>query len=123
MVVELNAKISVESKTINLLSDGLDICFDYDSFTNKSIVTMSHGVLIKIERSDLNMRLGFKENEIMCGPKPIVSLFMANMERYTALYVYADIIKNQLVGDVRAPLLRVVPVKSRYGDTTCVTYE
>ena len=40
-----------------------------------------------------------------------------------SFYVYTDIIQNQLVGDVRAPLLRVVPVKSRYGDTTYVSYE
>ena len=45
------------------------------------------------------------------------------MKRYTTLYVYTDIIQNQLVGDVRVRLLRVVPVKSRYEDTTCVTYE
>ena len=38
---------------------------------------------------------------------------MTNMERYTGLYVYIDIIQNQLVGYVRANLLRVVPVKSR----------
>ena len=30
---------------------------------------------------------------------------------------------SESVGDVRAPFLRLVPVKSRYGDTTCVTYE
>ena len=48
---------------------------------------------------------------------------MANIKRYTALYVYTDITQNQLMGDVRAPLLRAVPVKSRYADTTCVTYE
>ena len=29
---------------------------------------------------------------------------------------------SELAGDVRAPLLRVVPVKLRYGDT-CVIYE
>ena len=45
---------------------------------------------------------------------------MANIKRYTALYVYTDII--QLVDNVRTALLWVVPVKSRYGDT-CVTYE
>ena len=43
---------------------------------------------------------------------------MANMKRYTALYVYTDIIQNQLVGDVGTPLLQVVPVKSRYEDAT-----
>ena len=51
------------------------------------------------------MRLVLKENEILHGPTSITSPFMANMERYTALYVYTDIIQNQLVGDVRAPLL------------------
>ena len=54
--------------------------------------------------------MGFKQNEIMHGLFP----FMTNMKRYTALYVYTDIIQNQLLGDARVPLLRVVPVKSRY---------
>ena len=76
-----------------------------------------------MEESDLDMRLGFKENEILRGPTPIVSPFMANLERHTALHVYTDIIQNQLVGDVTAPLYQVVPVKSRYGGATCVTYE
>ena len=64
MVAELNAKITTRPNTINLHSDGFDIRFDYDSFSNKSIVTMSHGVSIKIEGSDLAMRMGFKENKI-----------------------------------------------------------
>ena len=68
--------------------------------------------------SDLAMRMGFKENEILHGFIPIVSSFVMNMKRYTALYVYTDIIQNQLVGDVRASLLRVVPAKSRYGNKT-----
>ena len=76
-----------------------------------------------MEGSDLAIRLEFKENEILRGPTPTESPFMTNMKRYTALYVYTDIIQNELVGDVRTPLLRVVPVKSRYGDSTCVTYE
>ena len=41
------------------------------------------------------------------------------MKQYTALCVYTDTNQNQLVGDVKAPLLRVVPVKSRYGITKC----
>ena len=123
MVAKLNAKMPTEPKTINLDSNGFDICFNYDSFSNKSILTMYHGVSIKIEGSHLAVRLGLIEKEILRGPTFIVSPFMANMERYTALYVYTDIIQNQLVGNVRAPLFRVVPLKSRYEDTTCVTYE
>ena len=67
MVYELNAKIPIGPNTIILHSDGFDIRFDYDSFSNKSIMTMSHGVSIKMGGSDLAMRLGFKENEILRG--------------------------------------------------------
>ena len=45
LVVELNAMIPAEPKTINLYLDGFDIRFDYDSFSNKSIVTTFYGVL------------------------------------------------------------------------------
>ena len=95
MVAKLNAKIPRGPNTINLHSNGFDIRFDYASFSNKTIVAISHGVSIKME--------GFKENEILRGSTPIVSPFMTNMKRFTVLYVYADIIQNQLVGDVRAP--------------------
>ena len=57
MLAELNAKIPAERRTINLYSDGFNICFDYDSFSNKSIATISHGVSIKMEGLDLTMRL------------------------------------------------------------------
>ena len=77
MVAELNTKIPTEPKTINLHSDDFDIRFDYDYLSNKAIVSiMSHGVSIKMEVSDLAMRLGFKENEILLGPTPIVSPFL-----------------------------------------------
>ena len=123
IVAELKAKIPGEPKTINLHSDGFDICFDYHSFSKNYIVTMFHGVSIKMEGLDLAMGLGFKESEILLGPAPIVALLMAIIERYTALYVYTDSIQNQLVGDVRSPLLGLVPAKSRYGDMTYVTYK
>ena len=40
----------------------------------------------------------------------------------THMKQYRDI-QNQLVGDVRTSLLRVVTVKSIYGNQTCVTCE
>ena len=79
MVAVLNAKISTGPNIVNLHSDGFDICFDYDSFSNKTIVTMSHGVSIKMEGSDLAMQMGFKENEILRGSLSIVSLFMTSI--------------------------------------------
>ena len=55
MAAELNAKIPTGPNTINLYSDGFNVHFDYDSFSNKSVVAMSHGVSIKTEGSDLAM--------------------------------------------------------------------
>ena len=45
LVAELNAMIPAEPKTMNLCLHGFDIRFDYDSFSNKSIVTTLYGVL------------------------------------------------------------------------------
>ena len=102
MFAELNGKIATRLKTISLHSDSFNIRFD--SFSNKSVVTMPHGVSIKIEGSDLAMQKGFKKNETLPGSTPIVSLFMTNMKRYTGLYVSTNVIQNKVVG-VRAPLL------------------
>ena len=44
IVAELNVKIPAEPKDINLHLDGYDIRFDYDSLSNKSIVTRSHRI-------------------------------------------------------------------------------
>ena len=60
MVAELNTKIPAELKTINLHLDSFDIRFDYDYFSKKSIVTISHEVSIKMEGSDLVMQVEFK---------------------------------------------------------------
>ena len=42
---------------------------------------------------------------------------------YKNIYVYSDIIKTQSVGNVKAPLLRIVPVEKDYGEICCVKYE
>ena len=51
MSVELNAQKPAESKTINLHLDGVDIRSDYYYFSNKTIVTMSQELSIKMEGS------------------------------------------------------------------------
>ena len=55
MVAELNAKIPTGPDTINLHSNGFHIRFDYDPLSNRTIMTFSHGVSIKMEGSDLPM--------------------------------------------------------------------
>ena len=80
MFAELNGKTPTQLRTITLHSDSFNIRFE--SFSNKSIVTLSHGVSIKMEGSGLAMQQGFKKNETLRGSTPIISLFMTNMKRY-----------------------------------------
>ena len=80
MVAKLNAKIPTGPKTINLHSDGFCVRFDYDSFSNKSIVAKFHGVSTKMEGSDLAMQMRFEENEILCGSTPIMYLLKDEYE-------------------------------------------
>ena len=39
------------------------------------------------------------------------------------VYVYSDIVKHSIVGDKRAPLLRVVAINSSQGDTQTVCFQ
>ena len=75
MVSDLNAKIPTGTNTINLHSDGFNIRFDYDSFSNKTVVVISHRLSIKLEKSDLAMKMGFKENEILHCIKHCISIY------------------------------------------------
>ena len=38
------------------------------------------------------------------------------------MYVYCDIVSHTLVGDTRAPLLRVCPLRGNYGDVIHETF-
>ena len=104
MVAELNAKIPAEPKTINLHLDGFNI---------------SHGASIKMEGSDLAMWFGFKENEILCGPTPCISVY----GKYGT--IYNIICQYSYHSESVSRWCKSIPysVKSIYGDKTCVTYE
>ena len=104
MVAELNAKIPAEPKTINLHLDGFNI---------------SHGASIKMEGSDLAMWFGFKENEILCGLTPCISVY----GKYGT--IYNIICQYSYHSESVSRWCKSIPysVKSIYGDKTCVAYE
>ena len=53
--------------------------------------------------------------------KQLKSDVMADVhEGLTCLYVYSPIVESQYVGDMKAPLLRVIPVHGRFGHTQTV---
>lgn len=48
--------------------------------------------------------------------------FPMNINLVDSLYVYSDVVQSSLVGDVMAPLLRIVPVVGAYGEMCHVEY-
>lgn len=104
------------------------IDYTYDTLSGRSAVILPKRCRLNLNGSDVERCLGFNENTVLenKGNKKLTlsSFSLASTENmYKAIYVYTDIIENQFVGDVRVPLLRVVPVTSQYGDICCIKYD
>ena len=56
-------------------------------------------------------------------PLTIICLRVLTTRKVSSLYVYMDIIHSQYVGDVKVPLLRIVGVDGRYGNSVTKTFD
>ena len=66
----------------------------------------------------------FSMPEMMQGPNFFQSDDIVNLhENSTAIYVYCDLVAHRPVGDIKAPLLRTVPIKDPSNDIVHVVYE
>ena len=64
-----------------------------------------------LDNSDVGYCLGYHPDEVLSVAKHHTSQNIAKLYLYHTCYIYIDIIQSQLVGDVKAPFLRVVSVK------------
>ena len=62
----------------------------------------------------------FQTHEVLSSSKHHISQNIAKLYLFQICHVYTDAVQNQLVGDVKAPLIQVVPVKD--GNVTYVHY-
>ncbi|GFX01654.1 uncharacterized transposon-derived protein F54H12.3 [Trichonephila clavipes] len=71
---------------------------------------------------NLGELLGFKRNVIIIGN--MKSKFVADAwSNFSVFYVYSDLISPQIVGDIQAPLLRIVRTKGKDGETISQYYD
>ena len=70
----------------------------------------------------LSEMLGFNSMEVIKRTKEAPRVFDPESGVY-ALYVYTDIIQPGLVGNALVPLLRIVPIKGKVGDTVHHCFE
>lgn len=91
-----------------------DITLHYDHIRNR--------VLLKVNEKKAGFGVTFSQNILnILGLKRKAGDFYKNgtyiestadiTEGFSALYVYADIVQNRIVGDSMVPLLRVVPIE------------
>ena len=76
---------------------------------------------LDFNNSDVGYCLGYNPNEVLSAAKHHTLQNIASLYLYQNCYIYTDIVQNQLVGDVKALLLRVVPVKDE--NMTYINYD
>lgn len=93
--------------------------FEYDEHSRKVTIAVPSNMIVTLSKN-LRDIFGFEDATLV---KFTRGVRVADLNRgLTALYVYASVVQDRVVGDTRAPLLRMVPVKGKHGDFIFQTY-
>lgn len=87
-----------------------EFVYTIDPFTKLMSMTLpNESSFLGIQGSELARVTGFKQGRSMYGQGPHIAAYPVNFQPVDTLLIYTDIIQHQIVGDIRAPLLRAVP--------------
>lgn len=93
---------------------------NYNKATKRVKINAVEGSTLYLE--NLGELLGFKRDTVIKGS--MKSEFVADAwSNFSFFYVYTDIIASQIVGDIQAPLLRIVRIKGQDGETISQYYD
>ena len=112
----------VEAIDKEIKDDGVTgISLKLDTRSQKVTVVLSAGKKLSFE-NDLGVILGFGNDIILS--KTTTAPFVSDLNiGLQSLFIYLDIIDSQIVGDVRAPLLRIVPARGKDGEIITVNFD
>ena len=102
------------------------IKFHYDPIGRRIKMEMEKDCVLQTRSSGIAVCLGFHAEEYKAEnvKANFVSESIASVNSmYHSVYVYTNIIENQHTGNYKVPLLRVVPVRAKYGNLSCVNYD
>jgi hypothetical protein len=113
LVKNLNGHISKDAKS--------KIQLTYNRRTRKVTVDVKKQTNIWFT-GDIAAALGFDQDSYIT--KKTTSPYTADIEAgFSSMFVYCNLVSDQIVGDKKVPLLRTVQIKGRYGDTITRTYQ
>ena len=98
--------------------------FEYDPVTKRTKVDLKKNCAIRWQNSDIARCLGFFPDGVIKKEGKTVSPTLSSVQdTISSIYVYTDIIENQHAGDVKVPLLRIVPVTQSHGKVCYEKYD
>lgn len=98
--------------------------FEYDSVTKRTKVDLKNNCVIRWQNSDIARCLGFFPNGVIKKEGKTISPTLSSVQdTISSIYVYTDIIENQHAGDVKVPLLRIIPVTQPNGKVCYEKYD
>ena len=102
------------------------VSFRYSPASKRVRITLKNGARVCL-KDGLAQMLGFEPTNIQSddhGEIVVESPYIADPSAdYRVLMVYTNIVESQIVGDVLAPLLRIVNISGQHGETICAQYE
>ena len=111
-------------KKVTLAKTPPTILFDFDPTVKRVTIDFINPRVDQISMSPhLAYMLGFKNNDIKATEEKVMADYPPDLRGgIDALFIYLDIIENQIVGNTMAPLLQIVPVEGHYGDLIQKTF-
>lgn len=112
---------------LTLEEDKDAILFKYNPHIKRVRIIVEKGVTLYLE-DGLAQVLGFDPGHISCEPGQdkwkYDSLYRIDLNaQFKVMMLYTDIVEPQIVGDVSAPLLRIVNVTGQDGETVCQQFD
>ncbi len=100
--------------------DGL-VGMKYNTFNQKIVIKTKPDVMVILYKP-LNTLFGFDTNEcIITGVQK--GSRVVDIDQFHSMFLYTNIIDHHMVGDTRAPLLRIVNVEGESGETITKVYD
>ena len=106
--------------------DPRPLLYKFNQVSGKVSIRIENQCGIAMANSDIARCLGFAQNFDRQTEVEFVDVeadITIPKNTIGSVYVYSDIIENQYVGDYKAPLLRVIPVRTKFNEVNWVHYD
>lgn len=95
------------------------VLFSFDHVKKRVLLHLNKKLIAGIKLSNhMAYMLGFEQDRLFVGDgKLVLAAYPPDMRGgLESLYVYTDLTESQIVANIREPLLRIVPIRGKFGD-------